>query len=640
MTATPTTELAVLLREVPPFAGLPAAAQAQLAETAERQAHAAFVQLYRQDITALHHICLIASGEVEKYFQREDGEKTFAETFGRGEAFGALSIMLQSERALRSVRTTQPTVIYRWTRAQFLALCAEYPDFNAYFADQFGRRLLSGGYVTMLMRRPDPSTNFQQADLAFTQAVRAYVNPQLNTVPASASIREAAKSMTYFRRGYVVVVNPEHAPLGIVTDWDLREKVVATGRNVEAPVSSIMSAPLLEIAAEAHSYEAILRMFRHKVNHLLVRDEAGQVLGLVTLDQLLHAQGKSPFMFIHSIADVYHTEGLRSKWDEMPQVVDTLLGRGTRPVIVNQIISTVADAIAHNIIRRAIKRLGPPPARFAFVALGSEGRKEQTLATDQDNALIYEAVPAEQAETVAAYFLRLGTEVCDELHTTGFTYCHGDLMAKNPEWNQPLPVWREKYQNWLGTPVPEHVMMAATFFDCRTIYGDTYLLDSLRTELLDALGKQGQTFLSQLARAALVNKPPLGLFGGFQLTETEDHKKGLHVKRAMNTISDFARIYALRHRLWATHTGDRLRELSERGVLTPTEYQELRQGYYFMMRLRLTHQTRQIIEGQAPDNLIHPDSLSKIERVTLREIFRVIEKYQKRLAIMFVGTLG
>ncbi|RMG55437.1 MAG: CBS domain-containing protein [Bacteroidetes bacterium] len=639
MTATHTAELTDLLRDVPPFSGLPEATHPELLQRCERQEHPAGTILYRQDTTALHHICLIAEGEVEKYVQGESGEKTFAETFGRGEVFGALSIMLQSERALRTVCTTQATVIYRWPRETFLDLLDRYPAFQEYFADQFGRRLLKGGYVNMLMRRPDPATNFQQADLAFTQEVRAFVNPQVNTIAASASIREAAKSMTYFRRGYVLVVNPEHEPLGIVTDWDLREKVVAAGRDPESPVSSIMSAPLLDIAASAHSYEAILLMFRYKVNHLLVRDAQGRLTGLVTLDQLLNAQGKSPFIFIQSIADVYDTEGLRRKWEEMPQIVDTLQGRGTRPVIVNQIISTVADAIAQNIVRRTIKRLGPPPARFVFVALGSEGRKEQTLATDQDNAIIYEAVPEAQAETVAAYFLELGTQVCDELNTAGFAYCHGNLMAKNPEWNQPLPVWREKYRNWLEAPVPEHVMTAATFFDCRTLYGDTYLLDTLRAHFLDILGRQGQGFLAQLSRAALLNKPPLGFFGGFQLTESED-KKGVNIKRAMSTISDFARIYALRHHLWATHTGDRLRELRQREVLDPEDHNELRQAYYFMMRLRLAHQTRQIVEGLPPDNLIDPNQLTKIERVTLREIFKVIEKYQKRLAIAFMGTLG
>ncbi|GAB4408180.1 MAG: DUF294 nucleotidyltransferase-like domain-containing protein [Bacteroidia bacterium] len=626
------------LQEVAPFNLLPESELVRLAETAQRFEYAEDTLLYRQDTSLLQEISLIESGQIEKYWLREDGSKTYTETFGRGETIGAISILLNSERALRSVRTIAPTVIYQWSRAAFLALCSSNAEFNEFFTNQFGWRMLNGGYVSMLMRRPEPGMTFQQGDLAFTQPLRDFYNPQLNICPANTSIREAAKSMTYFRRDYVLVVDPNHEPVGIVTDLDLRDKVVAAGLSTEQPVSAIMSTPLLEIGAEAFSYEAIMLMFRRKVNHLVVRDQ-GRVAGIITLDQLLHAQGKSPFIFIQRIAHEHSTEGLRRNWEELPGIIQDLNSRGTRPEIINQIVSTVADAITHNIIRRVIKRLGPPPARFVFLALGSEGRKEQTLKTDQDNALLYEDVAPERAAAVSQYFLELGVQVSDELYASGFAYCEGGLMAKNPDWNQPLSKWVDNYRRWIEQPVPEHVMIGSAFFDCRAIFGETALIVELRDRVFALLADNDQTFLSQLARAALVNKPPLSLFGNFQLTETPQ-RKGVNIKRAMQVVSDFARIYALRHQLRIVNTTERLEKLRELDAIEEAEFNELNQAFFFMMDLRLEHQIAQIASGQSPDNLIDPDALSKIQRLTLREIFKVLEKYQKRIGVVFAGILN
>jgi len=426
--------------------------------------------------------------------------------------------------------------------------------------------------------------------------------------------------------------------VGLVTDRELRDQVVAEGLDVQRPVSHIMSQPVQEIEASAFSYEAILLMFRHKVDFLAVREE-GRLVGVISLDKLLNAQGKSPFIFVQSIAFDHDTPSLQEKWAEVPGIVEHLLERGTRPEIVNQVVSVISDAIAHNIIRRAIERLGPPPAKFVFMALGSEGRKEQTLKTDQDNAIIYEDLTGEKRERARSYFLDLGQQVCDELAAVGFAYCDGGLMAKNPKWNHSLSHWQANYRRWITEPGAENAIIGGTFFDCRAIYGEVELLQALRSSIFDQLEKGATAFFTALGRASLVNRVPLSLFGSFQLTE-DGERKGVNIKRAMSTISDFARLYALQQQLPATNTGDRLRHLTLKGTLQDGELDELLQSYYFMMRLRLTHQSRQLQAGLAPDNLVDPDDMSKIERVTLKEIFRLIEKYQKRVSIVFTGQLG
>ncbi|MEL6132750.1 MAG: DUF294 nucleotidyltransferase-like domain-containing protein, partial [Bacteroidota bacterium] len=450
------------------------------------------------------------------------------------------------------------------------------------------------------------------------------------------TIQEAAQQMVQHRRSYIIVEDEEGAQ-GIITDQQIRTRVVAENKSVQSPVTDIMSSPLLEIDIEAYSYEAILKMFRFKVNYLMVK-EKGAIVGLVSLGKLLNAQGKSPFIFIRNIWFDEDIKSLRRKWEQVPRMVDNLIERGMRPKIVNQIITAISDAISHNLVSRALKTLGPPPVPFVFMALGSEGRKEQTLKTDQDNAIIFEDLGKEDPLAVKNYFLELGRKITQDLHAVGFENCKGQLMASNPQWNQSLETWKAYYSDWIHKPTPDDAMVASAFFDCRTIYGEQRILDHLRDHVFAQLDKGGKGFLTLLTRASLDNRPPLGWFGWLQQTKKED-RKGIQIKRAMQTITDFARIYALQEKLNASNTGDRLRSLRQAQILQDGEFRELHQAYYFMMRLRLVHQTQQILSHQAPDNLIPVEELSKIEQVTLREIFKVVEKYQRRLSIVFMGML-
>lgn len=625
------------LGTVAPFDQLPAELLATLAAELTQRDYPAGQVIYEQDRSELHELSIIYRGQVEKYFLGPEGRHHHPETFVAGETFGAISILLNNGTAIRSVRTQANTTLFQLPEKRFQALCRAYPAFYEFFTQQFGRRMLDGGYAQWLMGRQTRTSGFQVADRAFTQQLSQWYQPILNQCGTETSVQEAARSMRYFRQNYVLVVDPQREPVGLITDRELRDRVVAEGLPASRPVAEVMRSLLPEIQASAYMYEAILLMFRQKIDYLLVRD-GRELLGLVSLDQLLNAQGKSPFLFVQGIAYDHSADALRDKWAEVPGIVDHLLERGTRPETVNQVVSVISDAIAHNIIRRAIERLGPPPAKFVFMALGSEGRKEQTLRTDQDNAIIYEDLSGERRETARAYFLRLGQEVCDELAEVGFAYCDGDLMAKNPKWTHSLSHWQANYRRWIAEPGGENALIGGTFFDCRAIYGEVTLLQELRRSILATLEGGAGAFFMVLGRASLVNKVPLSLFGGFQLTE-QGPRKGLNLKRAMNIITDFARLYALQQQLPATNTGERLRQLAIKGVLPNGELDELLQAYYFMMRLRLTHQSRQLQAGQLPDNLLDPEVLSKIERVTLREIFRLMEKYQKRVSVVFAGQI-
>ncbi|MDP5172214.1 MAG: DUF294 nucleotidyltransferase-like domain-containing protein [Bacteroidia bacterium] len=625
------------LQTVTPFHLLPKDTLLSLSEVILPREIPAGTIIYHQNQSQLKELSLIVSGEVEKYIEDEQGRRSNQELFGPGGSFGAMSMLLNNRKAIRSVIAVTDVLLYQIPQAEFERLCRENEDFYNFFSAEFGRRMLRSGYASMLTAKPDATSGFQRSDLAFTLSVRELSDQQVHMVRPDQSIREVALSMSNFHHDYALIMKGED-PIGIVTDEDLRSKVIAEGRSYDLPIREIMSRPVRAISPDARAFEAILLMFRHHVHHLAVRDGDG-FFGVVRLDRLLHGQGTSPFLFLHQIGQAASNEELKKRWKKAPAIIEDLIERGAKPEIVNQIVSSISDVIAINIVERSVRVLGTPPAPFVFMALGSEGRREQTLSTDQDNAIIYEDVEPERREHVRDYFLRLGERVSDDLNMVGFEYCSGGLMAKNPKWNHSLSHWKSRYTTWVQEPTPNNVMIGSTFFDCRAIYGSAALWEDLRGHILGLLTHNSQGFLGQLARAALINKPPLTFFGNLLFEDLEDKKKVLNIKRAMQTISDFARINALKHGLIVTNTGERLLELRKKEVLQEDEYRELHQSFYFMMRLRLTHQAGQMAATISPDNFLSNEEVSRIEKVTLKQIFRLIETYQKRIGLVYGGTM-
>jgi CBS domain-containing protein len=320
-------------------------------------------------------------------------------------------------------------------------------------------------------------------------------------------------------------------------------------------------------------------------------------------------------------------------------MITQLLGRGVNAEIANQVITTVADTIALKVIEGVIEEQGPPPAKFVYMVMGSEGRKEQTLKTDQDNAIIYEDKANEHREAVREYFLRFAHTVSDRLNHIGFSYCTGGFMASNPKWTHSLSHWKRNYLEWMQESVPETVIRFSTFFDYRYIYGEPGILEELHTFLDAELQKPNEKLFFYLAKNALQYEPPLTFFKNIR-TFTKGKHEVFDIKKAMTPIVDLVRVYALHNRIFDVNTGDRLKALRDKGVFNQNDFQELTQSYYTLMDMRLRHQAGRIIQDRAePDNLIDLESLTRIEQLTLREIFKSIANFQDRIRVAFTNNL-
>jgi CBS domain-containing protein len=270
--------------------------------------------------------------------------------------------------------------------------------------------------------------------------------------------------------------------------------------------------------------------------------------------------------------------------------------------------------------------------------LGSDGRFEQTLKTDQDNAIIYEDVPPDRQKAVSTYFLRFGERACTLLDQAGYTFCTGGVMAKNPSWCLSLSKWKKNFSSWIHAASPEDLLHASIFFDFRCGYGDATLIDRLRTFLFDSLG-EWRGFFRYMSENALHFRPPLGFFRNFVVEPKGKHRSKFDIKSAMMPIVDFARIYALKNKIQATNTLERLYGLKLKGALSLTEYEELEKAYSFLMQQRIVRQVSAVIdENSPPDNYINPKKLTQIEQKMLKEIFKRIEDFQAKMEFDFIGT--
>jgi CBS domain-containing protein len=627
------------LRTVEPFNLLPPEVLEEVAALLQEATHPREAVIYHQGETKLRGVDLIIEGAYDTFFFDGQQQRKLPEVYGPGECYGGVSVLLNKKRSLRTVQARAGTRVYFLHRNDFRSLCLGYEAFFHYFTSRYGQLMLNEEYAQLVHPGPQAAQNFIAADELYSRRLASVELRPVLACPGSTPTHEVARLMARARTScYFVLDEAEKAVIGYVTDITLRDKVVAGLGDARQPISTFLDAPTRSVSSEAFVYEALLLMFRTKTRYLLV-EKQGEYIGFISRSKLLSEQAQSPFLFIQGVRQAQSLRELRRNWQKVPDIVFQLLDRGVKPEIVNQVITTVADTIALKVIEDVIQELGPPPAKFVFIVLGSEGRQEQTLLTDQDNAIIYEDKANEHREEVRAYFLHFATEVSDRLNEIGFSFCDGGFMAKNPKWTHSLSHWKRNYQEWLHESNPENVMRFAAFFDIRFLYGEADILDELHDFLNLELQKPLDRFLHYMAINALQYEPPLTFFNNIRTFAVGDQQV-INLKKIMSPIVDLVRVFSLKHRVFATNTGQRLAALRQLGVFTEKDYQELLQSYYYLMGMRLKKQSVQMMHDKLPpDNYLDPKKLTKVERVTLKEIFKVIADFQLKIKVSFAKQL-
>ncbi len=491
-----------------------------------------------------------------------------------------------------------------------------------------------------------------RASMLFLHASVGSLAKPAPTIGMETSLSDAAMRMTEREVTAALVASGSGVVIGIVTDHDLRARVVAQRRSLDEPVESVMTAPLIRIHRGRPVYEALLRMEDGAVGHLAVEDDAGHIVGVVDRDDLVGSPRFAPLVLLADIARAATPDEVAHTCEHTLPAAAALLGSSARPRHVNSMLTSVFDAVSSRLIELALADLGPAPSAFAFFAMGSQGRGEVHLSSDQDNGIVY-ALPPDAASDAAApegmtpagatldaaasrvatpevadYFLRLGAHVSDGLHAAGYPYCRGSVMASDPRWCRSLPEWIATYDAWLRRAEPQDVTELSVFLDFRLVHGDAGLIDAIRRHIHETLPDQRGVHY-QLARNALTFRPPLRLPGNIYLGGAAEQSGRIDLKDALQPMVAYARVDAARHRIDATHTLGRIVALADRGLLPSSSREEISDAYDFLMGLRLATQLADVQAGRTPLSVVEPAKLSHTQQELLRGAFTQIANLQK-----------
>lgn len=556
-------------------------------------------------------IFLIRSGSLAVY----DGDKLCGQ-YSAGDWAGYRSALGNGE-IKKAVRVAEDSLLYCVPANLMHSLGERYEIIASYFSHQKALRIRS---ATTQMREDSETTLIHKK-------VTELVHGKPLMVQAEDTILSVAQAMK--NAGYTIALVMRNNQLaGIVTDRAYCTKVVAGQLDMHKPVSTIMSTGLITLDKKQTGSEALLIMAQHNIRHLPVMDQ-DNVLGVVTATDLIREQSHHSVYMVNEINRADNVDELVALSRQIPSVLQNLIASSMTAYDIGQLISTMGETIIRRLIKLAQKFLGEAPVAYAFITAGSMARRDQTVKSDQDNALFLsdDYNEAEHDE----YFEKLAKFVCDGLNACGYVYCPGDVMASNKKWRQPVRIWKQYFDKWITEPEPKALMHASIFFDLRCAAGDKHLLEEVQQETLNKT-KDNSIFIQFLIGNALNYRPPIGLFRHLVLEDNGREEKALNMKkRGITPITDLARVYALSAGIAAVNTRDRLQAASEAGEISVDGKNDLIDAFEFIASVRLQHQALQAAGGEKIDNYVKPDMLSSLERRHLKDAFDVVRELQTSL---------
>ncbi len=611
------------LQNTLPFKELSATALARLAKKCIIDFFPKDTLIFHQDDTEVTHLYVIQKGGVKSYLKNAEGDISLKDFRGEGEYFGALPL-IQNTKANLNIETVEDTFCFLFSKEAFTELLESEPKASNFFLRSMSDKLVNSAYAEL---RHNRATGRAESALYLFTTQIGDIQTTPRTISSLESVQKAAADMARLHIGSLLVEENDKV-IGIVTDKDLRTKVVAKGLDYATPVKSIMASPVQTIAANAVCFDALLFMMSKRIHHLAVENQ-GEISGIVTTHDIMVLQGTSPIYLFREIVAQRTIEGLYPMAAKIPSVVRTLVEDGAKANNITRMITIINDHILDRLLTLMVEKHGTPPVPFSWLLMGSEGRREQTFLTDQDNALIYAQSddPALQKEA-ETYFKAFTEEAIEHLVKCGFTRCPGNIMASNPELRKDSKNWQDTFSRWISTPDVREILQATIFFDFRAGFGDRDIADKLRSYLATNI-PNNDLFLYHLANDCLASRPPLSFFRNFIVEKDGEHRNSLNLKQnGLTPFVDFARVMSLKHGIKESNTLGRLQLLAEKQIIAPEFHAEMVEAYEFIMQIRLEHQLEQIENDIEPDNFVNPAQLTDLEKQTLKGAFDVTRRLQ------------
>lgn len=596
-------------------------------------------RIVRAGGSSLPDLVIIKSGSVKITLPDDQGGEILVDIRGEGDCFGAVSL-LQGSQALFDVTAREDIIAFLLPASVFKDLFNSHPAFHRHFSFSLARNLQA-------VRRA-PESNLTQiaggGGLGLEAALKRSLVAELMTTNVLAClpqtpIRAAARNMTNQRVGSIVVVEQTGVPVGVVTDTDLRVRVLANGMDPGAPVAEVMSRPIRTIDTKAYAFEALLEMIRHRVHHLVVV-EGERMVGVISDHDVRVVTGAAPVGVMRDLDKINSVEGLELIHQNLDPVLEMLLRLGGSAQYMLDLASEFNDRLLLKILELTElemenQGLGRAPLPYSWLALGSAGRREQALRTAQHNGIVFMNVPAERLPAAKKWFLDLGGRAVERLNACGFPLSEHGLQANAPAWCQCEAQWQKAFSDMIQEKDQCALPAAGSLFDLRGVHEEMAFAESLRLYVSQAI-EVNRHFLGGLARVTPANRPPLGFLREFVVEKTGEYRDQLDLKLSgLTPLINSVRVLALEQGLTVTSTLGRLAELGQRGILQERFAADLCEAFSFTTLLRVARYLEARASGREPDAYVDPASLTRTQRKMLKDSFSVISELQTFLEQRF-----
>jgi CBS domain-containing protein len=623
-----------LLKQSFPFSQLDEEALANLATRCAAAAFPKGTLILKQGSTEIEHLYLIQTGGVRISIVTEDRQVTIRDYTGEGESFGGSSIV-QGRKAEFDVEAIKDTFCVLIPKDVFLGLLKTNPHLAEHYNGTVSESMMGAVYAEQQTSR----VGFRSAQSRelFNTRIWDLVREPPEIVEGATSVREVGILMAGRGIGSVLVRDASGAVVGMVRNEELKTRVVAAGLDYGTPVERIMVSPVRTLPVAAFCFDALMTMVREKMDHIAVR-RRDEIVGVINANDMMVYLGSAPLYLFREIAEQRSVAGLAELARKTPFLVRGLIESGARAAAITQMLTVFTDSLLAQIIALAQQEVGTPPCSFCWLGLGSEGRREQTFRTDQDNALMFEPpLDAKQRALQQEYFHVFASKVATDLEQTGHPKCRNDFMASNKRWRQDTAAWKRCFDEWIRNPMPPDIFLSTIFFDFRPVAGDFSLAEELRGYML-ARAQRFPQFLKYFVRYFLLNEPPVSFFADSVVEKDDAKLPTLDLKtRTLTPFVEFARIMALQHGIAETNTLARVKALASKGRIPFDLYADVSQAYEFDLHLKLVHQLTDVEAGRKSETIVRPADLSDLEKRTLKFSFSVIERMMAVVRKEFLG---
>ncbi|MFT4574486.1 MAG: CBS domain-containing protein [Marinomonas primoryensis] len=536
-----------------------------------------------------------------------------------GECFGVSSVMAQNPDGLQVV-AMEDSLVYRFDKIRFIEMLEKNEAFGLFFEHTQHNRLRK------LTR--SQSNELASPALQLSTPVAHIMTRQLIQATPKETVQTIAMRMTEARVSSILVVE-EGRLHGIVTDRDLRSRILAVGGSSDSLVADVMTASPVTLSPNSLVMQAQTLMSESNIHHLPIVDEEHQAVGMLTAADLLRHQELSPLLLINLIHRQQSVESLARVCKQWPTLIINLIVTDMKAADVGKVLATVSDNLTRRLIELALEKFGPAPMDFQFLVFGSQARRDQSLGSDQDNGLMLEREPSAEE---SLYFADLSEFVCQGLGLCGIRLCPGNIMASNPEWRRTTVGWQQAFSRWIKNSAPSALLHASIFFDIRCVYDNGKSEGEAVKGLIKAMQlevSKNSVFLATLTRSALVTKPPLGFFRHFLLESSGEHKHQLDLKhQGLALINDLARLYGLSCQTYRVGTLDRIEQAIREKLISVDTARNLMDAWDKLNGLRLEAQSRHWQATGKASAYLDPKDLSPLERKHLKTTFSIISEVQ------------